>query len=321
MFVFLLSGCSVQEDIKFESYRDIELFSMKYPDLIGIPLEILKKDNYLIIADFRGDSLVSVFDIENNRIYKMASVGKGPGEVMPPVTMQLQDDKLLIHSRGNNIFYCTHLSEAGKNKTVLNKLFDAPSQTSRICMLTGQKYVSSGYFPNHRYALLDSTGSISRTFGEFPDFWHEEKHIPDDAKAMFHQSSLHKNPRRPLFATIASHVLEIWEYGEDTVQRVSRIQLGTYQYRHKTGNMVTVDRIRPTLRGVTSATCNGNYIYAVCHNEEEKSEIWIFDWTGKPVKCLRTDKDICTLCVDEEMQTAYCIVNNPDPVLMYFSIP
>jgi len=322
IFIFLLYNCSHTMEIIFESYHDIELTPLEYPDLIGIPLEILKKDNYLLIADFSGDSLISVFNIDNKRINKMASVGKGPGEVIPPITMQLYDEKLYICSRGNFIFYNILSSEIGKDKTKFIKLFNAPPQTDQICVLSEGKYVSTGFFQNQRYNLLDSAGNIMKTFGEFPDLWDEEKHIPNEAKALFHQCSMHKNPQKSLFATVASHVLEIWAFDDDSFQRISQIKAGAYQYLYLTGNRLKVKRTGSTTRGMRSANCTEKYIYAVYKTDDvEMTSVWVFDWMGRPVKCLRSEKDIYTLCVDEVLQVAYCIVFDPEPVLMSFNIP
>lgn len=319
-----MTGCSNPNppSIVFESYQSIKLHKMHYQGMIGIPLEILKNNKSLLISDFHGDSLISILNIDDGSIYKIAPVGNGPGEVRPPVTMQIAENMLFVHSRGNNILYKTSLSNImNKGKNIkLSKQYNMISSIDRLCYLTNTLYVASGYFEDHRYALMDSLGSVIKYFGEFPDLWDEERNIPNIAKSMFHDCMFLKNTQEQLFATVASHVLEIWGFNRDEIYRVNQIELGKYRYYYQTGDIVTVNKMEDISRGGTFATSSDKYIYIVYN--DQKTSIWIFDWKGNPIKSLSSEYDIFALCVDEEQNKAYCIIDDDsDYRLTYFNIP
>ena len=48
------------------------------------------------------------------------------------------------------------------------------------------------------------------------------------------------------------------------------------------------------------------------------SEVWIFDWNGKPKMKIMLDRKVICFCVDESEQNIYCIINNPDPTIGTF---
>ena len=91
------------------------------------------------------------------------------------------------------------------------------------------------------------------------------------------------------------------------------------------------NRKKDVARAVIDANCTDKYIYLVYDPNPEKvkgetakkrlnNEIWIFDWTGKPIKLIRPDMNVKNICIDAKDKQAYCIVETPEPTIAMFEL-
>lgn len=74
--------------------------------------------------------------------------------------------------------------------------------------------------------------------------------------------------------------------------------------------------------GARGIAVSNNYVYVLYNpntnrmHEEQKetlnSEIWVFDWEGKPIRKILTDTHIECFCVDETDTSFYCVMTAPD---------
>lgn len=309
----------------FEQTMPMAFEEIDYPELLGLTIQLVKKDTLLLVNDFRGDSLVSVFNLNSGRIKrKLFAVGNGPNEMQSPLDLRLTDDSLWILSRPMHL---------------LSRISCAEMATERPCTLTGQVqpradcflpldnrlFLYSGFW-DKRYALERRSGEHDiREFGDYPDYWDEETDIPASAKAMFHQSRFAVNREKHLFASCSSHVLEIYRYdpsGRQQPELKFRKQLGRYTYNYQSGNMVVAEA-RPTSDPAAINIAAGKqHLYLLTRDRKESTHcnVMVVDWQGNPVRLMTSDKKISCLEVDETEGTGYCIVQDPDDRLCRFRL-
>ena len=102
----------------------------------------------------------------------------------------------------------------------------------------------------------------------------------------------HKQHQR--LASVTSHVFELWNYSKDTLSLYKRILLSPYKYSHKTGEQWASATAHADIeKGVERIYTTKNHIYMLYNANTEKmhrekkekynSEIWVFDWEGKPI--------------------------------------
>lgn len=181
-----------------------------------------------------------------------------------------------------------------------------------ILPLDNEKFIASGAFTDSRFVFLNGEGKITESFGEYPSFMYNEKMLPNEGKFMFHQSFFLKNPVSSKIAVYTSHVLEIYEYGREGLTKQVQILLSPYKYNCETGTFLRANASGDTKRGVKFAQCDDKYIYLLFSHRapeatEKRTEIWVFDWMGNPVKCLKPDKNIISFCIDSDQNTLYVI--------------
>ncbi|GHT65360.1 hypothetical protein AGMMS50239_24950 [Bacteroidia bacterium] len=326
--IFFFSNCTQNKEkstLEFKISEDIECFTIPYPDILGISMQLLKNDSLLLINDFRGDSLIHIFDVNNqNLLRKLISVGNGPNELISPLEIHIHNNNLYIYCRQRFFLYSMltdSLLDGSKN---MIKRFQTPSEASRLFPLSDSLFISSGYYQK-RYALFDGSGVKTLEFGEYPAYWSNEEQIPVEARAMFHQVNFEKHPTSSLFLGYSSHVLDIYDYSSkiDCATLVKRIPMGKYNYTFTTGQILSAEKGADVEKGIVSVSCSSKYIYIVYNSkknnsEKKDSQIYVIDWDGNPIKVLNPQKNITCLYIDEKENKGYIIAQESDDTLMYF---
>jgi hypothetical protein len=312
---------------EFERKKNIDLNPLEYPDILGISMQLLKKDSLILINDFRGDSLIHIYDIKNLQlIRKIVSVGNGPNELISPLEIQLTENNLYIFYRQASLLYsisCSMILEGSKN---MKKLFQVSREANHLYPLSDSVFISSGFYQK-RYVLIDKDGKIFKEFGEYSAYWSGEGEIPISARAMFHQTDFLKHPEKQHFLTYSSHIIEIYDdiLNSNYTVPVKTILMGKYSYKYMVGEILSTDKGNDIERGIVYVASSHKYIYVVYDpnknvNDDKGSQICIYDWNGNPVELLQFNKNISCLVIDEEKKRGYVIAKDPDDSLMYFNL-
>lgn len=309
----------------FDSQEQLVFSEVAYPELLGSTMQIVKKDSLLFINEFHGDSLVRIFNLNNNRIQKyLVSVGNGPDELISPLELQVVGNDLWILSRPlhslNHISFSNMEGAAALSQDGLVK-----PEADCFIPLGGENIVLSGFF-NKRYGLMNLQDKNQiEEFGDYPDFWINEEDIPVAAKAMFHQCRFAINTKKQLFASCSYFVLDIYKYdaeGKRVPELKVRKQLGKYEYDYESGGRVTTT-LRPDADPASVEVISGDeHIYVIVQDEENRKNrnIMVLDWDGKPVKLLKSGKRITCLAVDEAEGIGYCVIQDPEDKLVSFKL-
>jgi hypothetical protein len=312
---------------EFEIKKNVDLNLIEYSDLLGISMQLLKKDSLILINDFRGDSLIHVFDIEHLQLFrKIVPVGNGPNEFISPLEIQLTDSNLYIFYRQTSFLYsipCSMILEGNQN---IKKLFQISPEANHLYPLSDSIFISSGFYQSP-YVLIDKNGGVLKEFGEYPAYWVGEDDIPINARAMFHQTCFLKHPQKQLLLAYSSHIIKIYDeilspYGPVLVQNKL---MGKYSYKYTVGDILSTEKEADVERGIVCVAGSHKYIYVVYDpnrsiNDDKGSQICIYDWNGNAIELLQFNKNIRCLIIDEEERIGYVIAQNPDDSLMYFNL-
>lgn len=309
---------------KFSNQETLVFEDIDYPEILGDIMQIIKIDSLLLINDYYGDSLLTVFNLNSNKVErKLLGQGEGPNELISPLEVLLSNNNLWILSRP--IHQLNHLSTQSIHKTP-KLVRDLQVKTEADCFvpLTDTLFVLSGFWKK-RYAWMNLQKSDELIeFGEFPDFWEAEKDIPHLSKAMFHQCHFAVNPQKHLFASCSYFVLEIYEYdpsGKKCPTLKFKKQLGKYQYKFSTDEHVVFAKMKEGCDPVSvDIVGTENHIYLLTQDPEQRKQrnILVLDWKGNPVKLLKTGQRVMCFAVDEENQMGYGIIQDPEDKLVSF---
>ncbi|MDL2278274.1 TolB-like 6-bladed beta-propeller domain-containing protein [Parabacteroides sp. OttesenSCG-928-G07] len=326
--LIILSNCVTDKEspYEFSKVENISFNKIDYPDTLGVTLQLLKRDNLLIINDFYGDFFVSLFDLENKEIEnRIIAKGNGPNELSSPLDLQFYGESLYVLSRP--LFSLNHMEwDIIKNGSpVLYKDFQLPSKSDRFVVLNDSLFVFSGLW-DKRYGYLNikDTNDI-REFGEYPHYWQEENNLSNEVKAMFHQCKFAKHPDKYMFASCSGYVFEIFSYdpvNNSLPNLIFRKQLGKYSYTYTDGNILRTKADEGSDPKVIDIACSEHYVYIITQSKEDKKKrnIMVLDWDGNPIKLLKSDKCIVCLVVDEDLGVGYCIIQDPEDTLVSFDL-
>ncbi len=325
--LFMLISCQGQYTSKVvfpeAISRDISLLKETY---LSIPLDMECNDSILFISDFRGDSLLWLYNIKNNDfLHRLAPFGEGPNNFLSPIEIKLSDSVLIIHNRWHYSLKKYYIDSEMQIQTKIAEINRLPTDMDRLHPLNDSTYIASGRFNEGRYAILDSKGKIVKYLGEYPAYFSGEADIPNFPKFMFHQTMFDSNSKGNKLACATTHVLDIMEYTKDSVNLSHRLFLSPYEYGFRQ-NEYSAQAIESTKNeiGVKRMYTTDNFIYLLYKPFTEKQfyelkskscEIWIFDWEGNAIKKLIINGDIITFCVDRDNNTIYCITDAPDPTI------
>lgn len=332
LVLFILVSCTVPiEKISFEKVEDRKATVLQ-ETFISVPLEMDVKGDIVYISDFRGDSLLWCYNVSKQDVEgKMIPRGEGPGEFLSPIQFILSDSMIFVHNRWHFTAQNYSFNSSNKTLTPLGSLVHFPTDIDMVYLLSDDNYVASGRFSDCRFVILNKNGNVISKCGNYPDYNQEEKDIPNFPKFMFHQSIFGFHKKKKRLTTITSHVLELWDYNNDSLLLQKRLLLSPYGYQYNIGDesasAVANDDVET---GVKRIYTTENYIYVLYDPNTTKmyydkeahlnDEIWIFDWEGMPIRKIEIDDKLICFCVDEIKGKIYCIMNAPDPSIGVISI-
>lgn len=328
-FIICFYGCTNRpvSDLKFKHTQNVKCVSMPETDIIGIPLQLLQKDSLLIINDFRDDSLLYVYNIKSKQGEgRLIASGNGPNELINPIEVQFKDNNMLLFSRPIFSLYSSS-NNINKSNMRIDKEFVVSSELSHVFSLTDSAYIASGIL-SKRYAMLDKNGGKVGEFGDYPSYWNEEKDIPVDARAMFHQCMFSQCPKCDRFIAYTSRILEIYDFSvKDTFpQLISRSLLSEYNYNYTIENILSTNAGDDVEFGIRDSYCSSQYIYLLFDpntksiTSKNNSKIYIFDWDGNPIKSLNMSHILSNFVIDEQNKTGYCIIEDQNYELACFPL-
>ena len=325
LLVFLCASCTDKSDIvQFPSVKNV--YSNKlFETYVSVPLELNKEKDIIYISDFKGDSLLWCYNLnDTNFIKRLLPKGIGPDEFLSPVQFFFSDSTIYVYNRWH--FYGKKYS-FNKDSLImkpLTKMIKYPTNIDMICPLTENRWIASGRFENSRFLILNNNGEIISKGGDYPEYKEGEREIPNFPKFMFHQSMFGFNKLISRILSVTSHVLDLWDFSQDSLILYKRVLLSPYDYNYNMGEeWASAEPIGETENGVRRVYVSPKYIYLLYDSntlnmkkrEKDKfnSEIWIFDWEGMPIQKLQIDAKLICFCVDEEENAIYGILNSPDP--------
>lgn len=316
-------GCNHKTDknIEFAFSEDAIVEELNNSPFLGMPLDMKNHENNIYISDFYGDSLLIRYNTESNVFTKFGVKGNGPNEILSPSTLSVKDNKVYVYSKSNFKFgYFDFMNEDSLiSSSNYHFLFTPSSSTSDIAVLRNNSFISSGYYKDGRYIVMDNKGDITNVFGEYPEYSEGEKDRPFDVKAMFHQVTFETNHNLQKVVAVSNYVMDIIDYSNPDFT-YQRVLLKDYSYDFEKGDLLRTKRSESTVKGAVCVSSSDNYIYVLFNpntkvNSDLNNEIWIFDWTGKAVKKIFLDIKIDLITVTSD-NSIYAISQTEEPSIV-----
>jgi len=310
----------------FDVHSQLSFKQISYPSLLGMTMQLIKRDSFLLINDFHGDSLIHVFNLNSKQIERNLVVrGNGPHELISPLDLQLLGDTLWILCRPLHLLNHILWKDVKLSSALLVKDRQMKGESDCFVSIGKNQFIFSGFW-NKRYALINMAGGDSiREFGNYPDFWSREENIPVTAKAIFHHCRFAVNVSQHLIVSCSPFVLEIYRYdpeGKQLPKLKFRKQLGRYEYDFVANRRVSASLRKESDPSAVDVFGGNKYLYVLMKAGKQRKQrnIMVLDWNGNPVKLLISKKHITCFTIDEKEKCGYCIIRDPEDELVSFSL-
>jgi len=297
--VFFLHSCTSQESIIVFKLSEQGLYERIDTIFIGVPLNMVMYEDDLFIGDFHEPMIIK-YHLADRKTDRFLLKGRGPGETLPPVILCInscEENKLFRYSK--QLFDMGYYSLDMLPAFV--PLFKLSYEYGEIIPFEKEQYLAEGMFKDgYRYRVLNTKGEIIHRFGDYPNFFDGENLIPIDARSMYHQASFANNHYQQKLVSVSTHVLDIIDYSSGIMNgSINRIKLASYDYEYTSGNFLSAKKKNGIIKGASEVACDDQFIYILFNpgivGEENKGinrEIWIFDWSGKPIKRVTFDVNL-----------------------------
>lgn len=329
LLLLLVCGCNTRHHlIDFPEIKQVKV-KIIGETFVSVPLEMEKKENMIYISDFRSDSLLWRYDLNDfKKVGRLLPRGEGPDEFLSPIQFFFSDSVLFVYNRWH--FYGKKYLFNRNDFSIkpISPLIHYSADIDMIYPLSDNRWIASGRFEDCRYIIMDDKGNIISRTGDYPAYQEGEKDIPNFPKFMFHQSMFGFNDSISRLVSITNHVFELWDYSNDELYLYTRKLLSPYEYKYDVGeDWAIAQSVKNIEKGVKRIYATENYIYLLYDLSTEgmldekdclNSEIWVFDWEGMPVQKIEIDANLNCFCVDEQLRDIYCVLNAPEPSIGYF---
>lgn len=332
ILALLATGCTPST----KERNDIPLFHevIELPEtIIGDTYSIQKMGDFLVILDYSTDSFFHLINLKDRTDKGMyGSKGQGPNDFIHPGRLHPYSEnqlccfdnakgeiRLLTVDTNSETIECSTLYSIKQNLAF--EVIPAGHDTLLI----------NGIFENSMFQLATLQNEILSSSEEYPYKDEEEHKISNRLRAMAYQGCLSMNKLKK-FAYATSNAYQIYFYqikGNQLVKSGEVIKsYGRYIPDGNTsGYSVVNDGNSPEC--FTDLAVTENHVYALYsgrtfkeyrHSYRDSKYLFVYDWSGKPVKSYTLDVPILCFCIDEEEQKIYAIANLPDPTLVVFPL-
>lgn len=233
-FLCILSACSQQRILDSVPEYSVTINAEMKKLFLGRPSEIACIDNFLIISDNMGETLLDIYDLKNDSVVcRILNVGQGPNELLPPVMMEASeiDRKINILQRRTSrmsVYSFDDLLQGDDNpQSVLNI-----EEADRVVSIH-DGFIASGFYEGGLFRFFDSEGQSQETVDIYPAYISAFKDIHERYK--FGQGYFAYNSVNNLlvFASYFTGDVSFYSVNDGTLDLKSHLSLGNSRFERK----------------------------------------------------------------------------------------
>lgn len=309
----LTTSCVAQEGQK----RINELFRNTKPvqaqmtridipsDQIKEPLSLAAVGNKLLAKDYRGDPMVSVYNVDIPAWEgSIQAKGKGPYEMLKISSMYGAENQVCVYSvTDGKVFWrrVDSLKQVAPQHVVHVPAGGRDLFWFRVMPVSGNRYVVNGILDpttKAQFALLDDSLRVTRYFDSFPVEGTPMANLPHQQQSMGFQGQLTRSPdgRRMMWTPMTGTIFRFYDFSGRKPLKIREhiLHVASFEAREENPNGAAQDRDNEL--GVLSATADNGHFYALYSPKQlkdrslEASDIYVFDLRGNPVQHLVLDR-------------------------------
>lgn len=323
--LIIFVGCQKSQDkINIEKYFPLaQNYCLKDSvkmdsEEIKHPVEMSVYNNTLFLRNFNGPHFVSIFDSKTGKFIKdIITQGVGPKEFIMINSFSVDDKGIHFFNLVKGEKVCIQYTKQDFSDIIFDVL-PIEKKEKELCThsylfpLKSGKYFTLGLYDKHRSMLIDSTGKISKGFGQYPNI-EEYAKFSNTALAMGNQAvaSSSVDGSYIAIANKVGGIVQIYNLKNDVPQLENEhIYHPSYFVDHSDANIIRVayDEEK-NINGALGIAYHKNFIMVLFSGKDIKSntgnKLLVYTEKGDPIKCITLDKECLLFSIDPISETAY----------------
>ena len=297
-------------------------------EFITAARKVMVQDDYVIVGDSRGDTLVRVFDTTGRHLGSLGRNGRGPGEFTTVwwMTQGLPSNPgIWFFDIGNQRLVHHDFSEYPENIVdgdPLSIQINHEGFVAFIEWLDDRSFIGAGRIGEGRFAVFNTEGSSDRAIGSLPDF---RSDAPTGVRQQGYTGYVVRHPTEPLLVEVTRYADRLVIYDFD----------GTVLHTARTTDPFEPDEYMRILMdeqpargealvaryGFLDVTANDEVIYALFSGRNDATSnysrsVYAFDWEGNFLKAYELDTDVISITLAPSGKSLFAVRHNPTPAIL-----
>jgi hypothetical protein len=287
---------------------------MQFDSMIMLPRNIRVFDNLLFLQNARTDYHYQIFNLDtNSQINECVKSGRGPGEMMAPMIVNITDKDLWIYDRGDMSLYNYRPKDfiSASNPEFAKKMKLSHNHHDVKILSDNRIIATHSAVQEKMFDLYDSDGKLLESRGEYP-----KTELSAQETKLFYTFNFDVSRDDKVFVTYQSgDIIEIHDTKTGTVKR----RMGPNNHKpvfklEKRGEISVV-------AGVAGETYNcyfdapvivGKEIFTMYYGDLRETfngadKILVFDFKGNPLRIYRLNMSVSAFDVDPKKKIIYGI--------------
>lgn len=297
--------------------------------------DILFVKDKLIISDREDDFYFKVFNI-NKMTFDgpLGKIGEGPCEIGFPTFLQPipSDDKaigLVMKSSFGFQEMSLEITKNSEEQDCKNRVDKIPFDFMNYVKVSDSMFIGTGIFQK-KYALYQSGQEGYEELDiEYPYLPAEITHVPNSIP-MSQQGKFRIKPdgKAVLFTHGSNPFFDILEVdkGKITLKFRWEGEAPDFNGSDSPSGMSAI-MTDENIYGFISSSTTENYIYLLYSgktrnqgNEKYSNQIWVYDWSGKPIKKIKLDQEVNQIAVSPDDKYLISYHDNGKPNLIRYEL-
>lgn len=303
-------------------------------EFITAARKVMVQDDYIVIGDSRGDTLIRVFDTNGRHLGSLGANGQGPGEFMTVWWMvdgRTANPGIWFFDIGNQRLTHHNFSEYPKHIDQINPfsirlIHDGP--ITNIAWLDDDDFLGIGRLSEGRFAYFDMDGEVVRVTGTLPNFRSE---APMKVRQQAYVGYTLRHPSDSLLVEVTRFADRLTIYDFD----------GNVLHHARTSNPYEPeDEMRILMRekppqgkdftpryAFLDVTANEEVIYALYSGRADGTPrsnygnlVFAFDWAGNFLKSYQLDEDVFSITLTPSGKSLFAVRHNPSPAILQIDL-
>lgn len=341
-----LIGCTnntviYDQKLDFKKTDTIASVTLDSAFFFAMPRQIVVADSLLIIQDtYKRDTCFHLFCDDGRYLRSFGLKGKGPGELLEPAGITVNDSMLYVYDATLNKIVSYDLWELVQGKPIRFRErnlaptpIQKPGNYTMLLKMFGydpadSSFLFQGNDAHLRFGNLSITDNAARAlYAEYPTV--VESGNPDENMAVWSYTApirISPNGRHIVHGTYIGGLLETFDrQGDKLIHRALRA-IYPPLYRVISGIVPTaVSWDAATIIGFEDIAVTDSYIYGLLNGSEGDGYLYpqricLFDWDGNGVRSYETDRPLAILAVDESKHRIYALTHEAAPRLILLDI-